>query len=124
MSHLIDDIADKLASNGRGTVMTDIFSGYLPPNLNGMSVLDTGGMRPDKDIPTKDPTFQVFIRSADYTIGKTLLDNVRSDLHRKANVTYGGTFFYFILAMSEGGHLGRDDSGKELFSINFSCRTR
>lgn len=123
MSYLINDIADQLATNGRGAVGTSIFVGYMPPDTNGIAVLDTGGMQPDKYIPTKEPTFQIFIRSADFSTGKALLDNIRSDLHRKANVTYGGTYFYFILAMSEGGHLGRDENGKDLFSINFHCRT-
>lgn len=123
MSHLIEDIANYLEDQGRGTVATNIFVGYMPPDVNGIAVLDTGGMQPDKYIPTKDPTFQVFIRSSDYDTGKTLLEAVRSDLHRKANITLGSTFFYFVLALSEGGHLGRDENGKDLFSINFHCKT-
>lgn len=121
---MIDDIADYLEDQGRGTVGTSIFVGYMPPDINGIAVLDTGGSQPDKYIPTKEPTFQIFIRSTNYDTGKTLLEAVRSDLHRKANITLGETFFYFILALSEGGHLGREENGKDIFSMNFQARLR
>lgn len=127
MSILINDVADYLEDRGVGTVATDIFCGFLPSSPNTcMAVLDTGGLRPEPYIPTKEPTFQVFIRSIDYLTGKALLDSVRDELHRKANVSLiaGQTYFYFILAISEGGHVGRDDQGRDLFSINFQCRTR
>jgi len=122
---LIDDIATQLQTAGIGTVGTDIFKSYLPDNVtNSMAVLDTGGTQPDPDIPTKEPTFQIVIRNATYSAGKTLLDAIRSALHQKANVTYGSTYFYFILAISEGGHLGRNDNGFDEFSINFRARIR
>lgn len=128
MSYLIEDIANYLQTQGRGTVGTNIFISYMPPDVDGMAVIDTGGMQPDKYIPTKDPTFQIFIRKSSYDEGKALLEAVRGDLHRKANITLGDTYFYFILALSEGGYLGmeemgRDQNGKDIFSINFHCKT-
>jgi len=127
MSVLINDVADYLAEEGIGTVATDIFCGYLPDETaDCIAVLDTGGSEPDKDIPTKEPTFQVMIRASDYSAGKAQLDAVRAALHRSANISLvsGETYFYFILAIAEGGHLGRDDGGRDLFSINFRARTR
>ena len=127
MAVVIDDVASYLATNSVGTVCTDLFKGYLPESPNAcVAVLDTGGSQPNPDIPTKEPTFQVMIRSTNYTLGRSKLDTIRSLLHRQANVELvsGQTYFYFILAISEGGHLGRDDNGRDLFSINFHCRTQ
>lgn len=125
--HLIDQIADYLANQGLGAVGTDIFTSYLPQTPdNAIAVLDTGGFEPSIDIPTKEPTFQVLIRNTNYSNGKDDLDSVRSALHQKRGfeVYSGETYFYFIYAISEGGHLGRDENGRDTFSINFRCKTR
>ena len=127
MSNLITEVAQYLAAQGLGTVGTNIFYSYAPDNeVTGLYVMDTGGPQPDKYLPTKEPTFQVFIRAEDYNTGKTLLDSVRSALHQQKNVRLvaNQTYFYFILAVSEGGHIGRNESGFDEFSMNFQCRTR
>jgi hypothetical protein len=122
---LIDDIATYLQTNSVGTVGTDIFKSYVPDAANALvAVIDTGGMKPDIYIPTKEPTFQVFIRAATYSAGKTKLATIRSLLHQVQGSTIGSTYFYFIHAISEGGHLGRNERGLDEFSINFQCRTR
>lgn len=122
---LIDDIATHLQTEGVGTVGTDIFKAYMPPSpASIMAVLDTGGTKPDIYVPTKHPTFQVFIRNATYSAGKTILDSVRTALHQVQNETIGSTYFYYIHAISEGGHLGRNEAGFDEFSINFTARTR
>lgn len=127
MTILINDVADYLEAQGVGTVATNLFCGYLPESpATCISVLDTGGVQPDRYLPTKDPTFQVFIRAVDYPTGKAKLDLVRAKLHQKANINLvtNQTYFYYIMAMSEGGHLGKDELGRDLFSINFLCKTR
>lgn len=122
---LISDIATQLATAGVGTVATDIFYSSAPDSPAALvAVLDTGGAEPDKYLPTKEPTFQVYVRSSSYALGKAKLDAIRTALHQKANVTYGLTYFYFILAMAEGGHIGKDEQGRDEFTINFRCRTR
>lgn len=122
---VISDIAQYLEDEGLGTLATDIFFSYVPGDLtSGLVVLDTGGPQPDPDIPTKNPTFQVFIRATDYSTGKALLDSTRSSLHRISNQTIGSTYFYYILATSEGGHIGLNDAGQDEFSINFQTLIR
>lgn len=124
---LISEVATYLAAQGLGTVGTNIFYSHLPDNVDEcLAVLDTGGVQPDIDIPTKSPTFQILIRAATYTLGKTKLDSVRSALHNKYNsyLVASQTYFYSINALSEGGHLGRNDRGLDEFSINFICKTR
>lgn len=124
---LISEVATYLAAQGLGTVGTDIFYAHLPDNVdNCLAVIDTGGVSPDIYIPTKSPTFQVFIRAATYTAGKAVLDSVRSLLHNFYNgyLVSNQTYFYSINAMAEGGHVGRNDRGLDEFSINFICKTR
>ena len=125
MGYIIDDIAQYLVDNSIGTIGTNIFKSYMPDSVDtGLSVLDTGGPQPDKELPTKSPTFQIFIRGADYITGRAKLDAVRTALHQIKNTTIGNTFFYYILAQSEGGHIGRNERGLDEFSINFLCLTR
>lgn len=124
---LIKQVATYLAAQGLGTLGTTIFYSYAPDSVDDcIVVLDTGGMKPDIYIPTKDPTFQVFIRASTYSAGKSVLNSVRSALHQQkgVNLVSGQTFFYYIYAMSEGGHIGRNDRGLDEFSINFHAKTR
>lgn len=124
---IISDVSTYLQAQGLGTLGTNIFESYLPDSVDScIGVFDTGGLQPDHYLPTKEPTFQIFIRAATYTAGKAILDSVRTLLHQKANLNLvsGQTYFYFIFAISEGGHIGRNDNGQDEFSINFQCRTR
>lgn len=124
---VISEVATYLDDQGLGSEGVDIFHSYLPDtNDPAIAVLDTGGMQPDHYLPTKEPTFQIFIRAASYALGKAKLDAVRTALHQKANINLvaNGIYFYFIFAMSEGGHIGRNAAGQDEFSINFQARTR
>lgn len=122
---VISDIAQYLDDQGLGTVATDIFYSYAPANLdNGIFVLDTTGPTPDRYLPTKRPSFQIFIRAADYDTGRTKFDAVRNLLHRIDNTTIGSYYFYYIMAVSEGGSIGRNEAGQDEFSISFETLIR
>lgn len=122
---LIKDIALYLETQALGTLGTDLFYGNVPGKMEaGIVVLDTGGPQPDPDIPTKNPTFQVFIRAARYVTGDAKRNAVRAALHQLANTQLTGTYFYHILAVSEGGHIGQNEAGQEEFSINFQTLIR
>jgi hypothetical protein len=116
----ISDIATYLQTNGVGTLGTDIFYSYVPGNTTtGVWVLDTAGPTPDAYVPTKRPNIQIFVRAVDYDTGKTKFDIIRNLLHKIGNQTIGNTYFYYILAISEGGHIGRNEAGQDEFSISF-----
>lgn len=122
---LISDIATHLQTNSIGTLGTDLFYSYMPADVgNCVVVMDTGGTEPDRYLPTKEPTFQIYIQNSSYDNGKTKQDAVRALLHQQKNVTIGSIYFYFIMAISEGGHLGRSADGQDEFSMNFQARTR
>jgi hypothetical protein len=121
----ISDLANYLQAQNVGTVGTNIFYSYMPDDVEvGVALFDTGGNTPDPYLPTHEPTFQAFIRGTDYDTGKALLEEVRDALHQISGQTIGDTYFYFILANAEGGHIGRNERGDDEFSINFRCRTR
>lgn len=123
---LIEQIATYLADDlSLGTLATDIFIGFMPETPDAcIAVLDTGGTEPNRYVPTKSPTFQVFIRDENYDDGKTVLDSVRG-LHGKfGELVSGEDHFLRLHAISEGGHVGRDEQGRDLFSINFTCEIR
>ena len=123
---LIDDIATDLTNAGLGNVGINIYKSHLPDNdTEAIAVLDTGGVEPDKYITAMDnPTFQIIVRANNYSDGKSRIDTVKSRLHGRANVTLGSTYFYFIHAQAEPGHIGRNDRGQDEFSINFIAKTR
>lgn len=123
--YMLDDLLAWAAGRGLGTVGTDLFGSYLPASPQAaIAILETGGPQPNKELPIKKPTFQVMIRSADYPTGRAKLAAARSIFHGLNSQLMGSTFFFYIEAISEGGHLGRDTQGADLFSINFLCETR
>ena len=122
---MISDLTTQLATAGVGTDGITLFHSFAPDSPDALvAVLDTGGPEQDKYLPLYDFTFQVYVRATTYAAGKAKLDAVRSALHQKAAVTYGSTFFHFILAISAGGHIGRDAKGRDEFSMNFRCKIR
>jgi hypothetical protein len=124
---VIDDVAQHLHNQGIGSMPSTLKKAFLPDSPDVcIAVLDTGGIEPSVDLPLKTPTFQVMIRNTTYALGKAKLDLVRAALHQKIETVLipNGTYFLFIFAMAEGGHLGKDDAGRHLFSINFRTKTR
>lgn len=127
MSQTIDDIANYLQNNAIGTLGTNLFESLLPDdNDNAVAVIETGGTKPSEYIPNKRPSFQILVRSTAYDVGRTTCDNIRALLHNKYNIQFivNGIYFYFCRLITEGGHLGQDKNGRDLFSMNFECYTR
>lgn len=113
MSAIIDEVATFLFDEEIGVPGTDIFVGYVPDDIDtSISIIDTGGLPPEVDLPLYHPTFQIFIKSTNFLAGNAKLESVRNALHRIQNrqLINGGTFFYYILAQSQGGPLGKDES--------------
>ncbi len=123
----IEDVAQHLHNQGIGVLGTSLFKSYMPETPdNAIAVIATGGTKPDEYLPLKSPTFQVLIRNTDYQAGDAKLQAVRTALHQKINTLLidGGIYFYKILAIAEGGPIGRDENARDSFSINFQCETR
>lgn len=127
MSQVIDDIATYLQANGIGTLGTNLFEAFLPPKPDvAVAVLETAGQKPFIDVPISKPSFQILVRDTAYDHGRTVCDNIKTLLHNQYNLTFvpGGIYFYYTRLISEGGHIGQDQTGRDLFSMNFETERR
>ncbi len=128
MADLVTEVINYLVAQGIATQQgVNIFRGFLPDKVTGtvFCVKATGGLPPSVDVPIDNPTFQVYLQSDTYNAGNTKMQQIKSVLHKFRGVLGTGTiFFYFIHAQQSVGHIGRDDKGRDTFSINFLCKIR
>lgn len=119
------DLATYLQTNGVGTLGTNLFYSYMPQSPDScVAVLDGNGPAPDGYLPTQKPGIQIVVRSVDYETGTTKVDTIRALLQAKTPGFIGSTYVFFMLLTSEDTHLGRDEAGRDAFSMNFNCQTR
>jgi hypothetical protein len=124
---MINDVYTYLDAQTSLTAGTDLFKSRLTESPNNQVVIyNTGGLEPDRYLPTADPTFQVLVRNTSYATGQSLVNDIVEALHQKTNIELveGSKYFYYIFLMYEPEHIGRDDKGRHEFSINFVCKYR
>ena len=106
----------------------NIFESRLPGTpVNAVAIYETGGTSQlaDKYITEiRHPSFNILVRNDDYATGMTLAKNIKSEFHRLINRTVGNTFFFYCFAVGEPRHLGQDEQGADLISIDFDCKVR
>lgn len=127
MGQLIDDIANYLQAKGIGTIATNIFEGMLPDSPDvAICLYDTAGLQPDIYIPLNMPSFQIVHRNTELDLGEQTCDMLRSLLDRQYNILFvtNGVYVYSCNLTAQGGHIGRDDRGRDMFSLNFQCKVR
>lgn len=112
------------------------FLGTTPDSPEAqVNIFDTGGPGPDDELFDADGgmiqtrTFQVYVRTtadddAAYNTGRKKLNDVITLLHVVRNKQIGGTYFDYIMANSAGGHIGRDEAGRDEFTANFTARIK
>lgn len=117
---LEEDIAASLATQGIGTVGTDIFTGTLPSSpQNCVAVIPTGGIRLREDLNAiKRPSFQVVARNARWNLGMDKAELIFTALDRKWNLMPSAKGQ--IVADHEPGVFFRDNNNLQVFSLNFS----
>lgn len=131
---LIDEVAQFLEANSIGVYSSNtgrnIFTTNLPDadNVedNALCIYDTTGLPPNIDIPLSSPSFQILIRDKEADTGSARTKALRDLLGRQYNFTFitNGTYIYSCNLVSNGGHIGKDDKGRDLFSLNFQCKIR
>lgn len=124
---MISEIATYLDSLEILDKGTDLFiSRQSDSPDNQVVIYNTGGLEPDRYLPTADPTFQIIVRNVNYQNGQNKVNEIVEALHQLVNIQLekDGTYFFFIMLMSEPAHIGRDDKGRHEFSINFVCKIR
>lgn len=122
----IDDLAIQLANDTGYSVGNQLYKGNMPPIPDScVAIVGRPGMKPNAYIPAeKAPAFQVLVRDVSYSSGEAILAKVRASLQSKTPQTIGSTYFFYINATAEGGWIGRDETGRDLWSINFQTMIR
>lgn len=124
---IINEVAEYLEEEGIATKGTDLFISRQSDTPDDQIVVyNTGGLEPDRYIPTADPTFQILVRNKNYQTGQGKVDSIVTALHQLANsyLEESETYFYYVFLMNEPSHIGRDDKGRHEWSINFICKIR
>jgi hypothetical protein len=135
---MIEDIQTYLITKGVATEGTS-FLGHTPDSPEEqVNVFDTGGPGPDEELfdeadgvitkAIQTRTFQIYVRTDTsddaYADGRTKLNDVMNVLHGVRHQQIGDTYFDFIMANSAGGHIGRDEAGRDEFTANFTARIK
>lgn len=129
MTYLADDIADYLATQGCGTVSSDIFTGRLPDTPDDcLAVIERPGAPPLMtltggslaELKIDRPMIMIRIRSADYSSGRTLAHLAFKALHGLTEVTLGGSLIHLMEALQSPAHLGIDEKQRDEWSQNFA----
>lgn len=119
------DIASHLQANGLGQLGQDLFVSFQPSEPDDcITIYDTGGYAPDIDVPLRDPTCQVLVRSADYPVAMERAQAVFNLLHAKANYALGGAWIYLSKAEHEPTPIGPDENGRPEITLNFHFKIR
>lgn len=123
---LIDDIATYLVAEGVGTIGTDIFKGFQPPEpTECLVIIPTGGLAPDPDlVGIKDPTIQILTRAATISAAMALAEAAYDALHGLANTTLGSTYVMYCKALQEPTSIGQDDNSNFEISCNYLLKVR
>lgn len=135
---MIEDVQQYLTDQGilgTGDEAWGSFLGFSPDDPDKqVNVLDTGGPGPDDELFDDDGgmiqvrTFQIYVRTDTsddaYNDGRKKLNGVINILHRVRHQQIHGTYFDYIMANSAGGHIGRDDAGRDEFTANFTARIK
>jgi hypothetical protein len=127
MADFANELADYLATQGVGTVATNIFVVKLPATpdnciaLFGLPGQVIGDQREVASLHF--PRVQIITRNTSYENASDKLEAVRTALHNKYGLDFASWRVMRLHAEQEGGSIGQDDQGRYEFSINFVAET-
>jgi len=99
-----------------------VYIGSMPDSPdNAICIYPTGGFPADlAGEMLREPTFMIKVRNTSYATGYALAASVRTALHG----INGETNFVLIEAQGDIMGIGRDESNREEWTINFRCYYR
>jgi hypothetical protein len=129
MATVAEEIADKLATLGLGTVGTDIFIGVIPERPDAVTaVFETGGEPPEFGFGTpglkyETPSVQIICRGArgDYATPRARIQLAYLGLPQVQGTTLGSTYYHMIKPIQTPFELRRDDDARVLMVVNVKC---
>jgi hypothetical protein len=84
----------------------------------------TGGYAPSEWTSKARPSFQIVLRTKLASAAELKANAIYADLHRKSEFMIGSTRIVKCLAdQSAPLYLGKDESGRTLYSLNFTVTT-
>lgn len=93
-----------------------------------VTIFNTGGVTPDKDLPTARPTFQVRTRAVSYEEASELIHEIVALLHNKYNFKVENdanyNYVYSCNLLGEPAYIGLDEHERSEFTANFNLLTR
>lgn len=113
MSLLVDQLAAYLATQGEGTVGTDLFKLHRPSSpLACVSLHATGGYPPDTYTERERPTVMLFARAATPDAALRKAYSLYRKLHGKQNVDLGGGLWALTIeAVASPAYVGIEQAG-------------
>ena len=121
---LLADVKSFLSS------VSNVYLGSMPTSPdNAVCIFRSGGYPRDlSGTEVEEPTFMIKVRNTSYPTGETLCDTIKDLLHGQNDKTIGtGETARKVLLIQQQGDvldLGRDESNRQLWSINFRCYYR
>jgi len=125
-----EDIKDYIVSLGTLglTFATNLFIANEPAEPNNcVTIKDYGGYGTDLGLTTQGyerPSIQIMVRNTGYIAGYALAESIQVALHGLSHQTINGTVYTVIYCTSGPASLGKDESGREKFSINFNLQRK
>lgn len=126
---MLEQLADNMATDGVGTVGTNIFIGIMPNSPDAcLAIYEFAGEGPmeafsDGGVSLDLPSIQVMSRGVrmDYPAARTLIVNARNSLTSVANETIGGVRFLRVREMSAINSLGPDVNDRPIFTVSLQA---
>ena len=120
---ILSEFADKLQTNGLGTVGTDIFIGQLPAETNGIYLERIGGSM-DMYLPIEQTVVNVYVQNIKSSTAISTIETIKRTYHRHLETGTDNSFIYTILALGDVEDLGRDLDYGKIYKITFQITHR
>lgn len=126
MADLLDEIGAYLVAQGRGTLATNLFLGYLPTSPSTLiAVYEYAGAPPSRTMrnttKVENPRIQVVCRDASYSAAKATARSVWNDLN-VGTTMLSGTNYLAITPLQSPFLLKRDSDERVLIAANFEAQ--
>jgi hypothetical protein len=126
---ILEAVGTHLASNGHGTLGTNLFLAVMPDSPDVMTcVYETGGSPPDQVMGSSAwaidrPSLQIIVRAGqgDYPTARDEAAAIRLLLSGITDQTLSGINVMRILPSGGLLPLGEDPLGRPMVSFNFDC---
>jgi len=131
MNAASEDIKDMLESESTLglSFASNLWIGRTPKGAdNSVTLFDYEGYPPEPTLEigtlVYNSSVQIQVRNRKYDEGLVLARNIMDHLHARAQETWNGTLYTFILATGEPAFLSWDENGNAIFIINLNIKRR